>query len=132
MEFKIRNLMKSPLVTTTKNATIDYVRELMERKHIQAVPIVKDINNLEIEGIITSSDLRGIGDGSAIVENYMSNDVYRVKVETDPEIAARIMLEEGIHHLLVEEDNQVVGMLSSLDFVRLVAEKNFQQMYFLL
>lgn len=132
MEFKIKNLMKSPLVTTTKNATIDYVRELMERKKIQAVPIVKDTNSLEIIGIITSSDLRGIGDGKSLVADYMSNDTYRVDIESDPEIAARIMLEEGVHHLLVERENQVIGMLSSLDFVRLVAEKNFQQMYFLL
>lgn len=132
MEFKIKNLMKSPLVTTVKTATIDYVRELMERKRIQAVPIVKDKDNLAIIGIITSSDLRGISDGSAIVADYMTNDTHQVDIDADPEIAARIMLEEGVHHLLVEENNQVIGMLSSLDFVRLVAEKNFQQMYFLL
>ena len=132
MEFKIKNLMKSPLVTTVKTATIDYVRELMERKKIQAIPIIKDINNLKIEGIITSSDMRGISDGKALVEDYMTNETYRVSIEADPEIAARIMLEEGVHHLLVEDNNQVVGMLSSLDFVRLVAEGNFKEMQFLL
>lgn len=132
MDFKIKNLMKSPLVTTTKDASIDYVQELMERKKIQAVPIVKDTNNLEIIGIITSSDIRGISDGSANVATYMSTYVHRVKIESDPEIAARIMLENEVHHLLVEKENQVIGMLSSLDFVRLVAEKNFQEMSFLL
>ena len=41
MEFKVKDLMKSPLVTTPKTSTIDYVRELMERKNIQAIPVVE-------------------------------------------------------------------------------------------
>ncbi len=125
MDFKVKDLMMSPLVTTTKNSTIDYARELMERKSIQAIPIVESKDNLEVIGIITSSDLRGISDGSALVEDYMTTDTYWVRAEVDAEIAARIMLEENVHHLLVKTDDQVVGMLSSLDFVRLVSEKDF-------
>jgi len=128
MEFKVKHLMKSPIVTTLKTSTINYVRELMERKRIQAVPVVESRDHLEVIGIITASDLRGISDGTAIVADYMSSDVYSVQVEVDAEIAARIMLEEMVHHLLVKEGDKVVGILSSLDFVRLVAEKNFQQM----
>ena len=125
MDFKVKDLMMSPLVTTTQNSTIDYVRELMERKNIQAIPIVESKDNLEVIGIITSSDLRGISDGSALVEDYMTTDTYWVRAEVEAEIAARIMLEENVHHLLVKTDDQVVGMLSSLDFVRLVSEKDF-------
>lgn len=125
MDFKVKDLMMSPLVTTTKNSTIDYVRELMERKSIQAIPIVESKDNLEVIGMITSSDLRGISDGSALVEDYMTTDTYWVRAEVDAEIAARIMLEENVHHLLVKTDDQIVGMLSSLDFVRLVSEKDF-------
>ena len=120
-------------MTTLKTATIDYARELMERKQIHSLPIVKSIEDLEIIGIITSSDLLGIKDGTALIEDYMTNETYRIAVDADIEIAARTMLQEGVHHLLVEDDdNKVVGILSSLDFVRLVAEKNFQELYFLL
>lgn len=125
MDFKVKDLMMSPLVTTTQNSTIDYVRALMERKNIQAIPIVESKDNLEVIGMITSSDLRGISNGSALVEDYMTNETYWVRAEVDAEIAARIMLEEAVHHLFVKTDDQIVGMLSSLDFVRLVSEKDF-------
>jgi len=125
MDFKVKDLMMSPIVTTLKTSTIDYVRELMERKNIQAVPVVESKDHLEVIGIITSSDLRGITEGTAKVADYMTNDIYWVKSEVDAEIAARIMLEEMVHHLLVKDDEKVLGMLSSLDFVRLVAEKDF-------
>lgn len=125
MEFKVKDLMMSPLVTTTKDSTIDYIRELMERKNIQAIPIVESKDNLEVIGVITSSDLRGISNGSALVKEYMTNEIYWVRAEVDAEIAGRIMLEEGVHHLLVKSEEKIVGMLSSLDFVRLVSEKNF-------
>lgn len=125
MDFKVKDLMMSPIVTTLKTSTIDYVRELMERKNIQAIPVVESKDHLEVIGIITSSDLRGITDGTAKVADYMTKDVYWVQAKVEAEIAARIMLEEMVHHLLVRDDEKVVGMLSSLDFVRLVAEKDF-------
>lgn len=125
MEFKVKDLMKSPIVTTIKTSTINYARELMERKNIQALPVVESKDHLEVIGIITSSDLRGIADETAEVGEYMTNEVYWVEAKVDAEIAARIMLEKMVHHLLVKDDEQVVGMLSSLDFVRLVAEQNF-------
>jgi len=126
MEFKVKDLMKSPLITTYPNSTIQYIRELMERKGIQAIPIVSDSGNLDVLGIITATDLRGINDETQQVAEYMTKEIYRVEAGVDAEIAARTMLEDNVHHLIVEENGKVTGMLSSLDFVRLVAEIGYK------
>ncbi|MCB0621410.1 MAG: CBS domain-containing protein, partial [Saprospiraceae bacterium] len=36
--------------------------------------------------------------------------------------AARLMLQHDVHHLIVVEQERIVGILSALDFVRLFAE----------
>ena len=56
------------------------------------------------------------------VRDVMIRDVVSVPPELPVEKAAQLMIERRIHRLPVVADGKLVGIVSSLDFTRLVAE----------
>lgn len=56
------------------------------------------------------------------VEDVMSRDLVTVSSWTPLPEAARLMLDHHIHRVLVVDDDDLVGVMSAFDFVRLVAE----------
>jgi signal-transduction protein with cAMP-binding, CBS, and nucleotidyltransferase domain len=53
----------------------------------------------------------------------MSTKLCYINKNDSTATAANLMLKNGIHHLLVREHNEVVGILSSVDLLKLVASK---------
>jgi CBS domain-containing protein len=51
---------------------------------------------------------------------------YTVPPGEGPHIAARIMRNHRLHHVLVVQDHKVVGMLSTFDLLRLVEDHRYQ------
>jgi CBS domain-containing protein len=123
MQILVKDFMKTPVVTTVLNSEAGYVRELMERKDVNAIPVVA-LNGAKahLKGIVTSTDLRGLEDESTLVEDIMTSNVLAIDKNADAKAAAALMLKHSVHHLVVMEEEEIVGMLSSLDFVKLVAE----------
>ncbi|KAA3633894.1 MAG: CBS domain-containing protein [Bacteroidetes bacterium] len=123
MNKTVEQIMAAPVVTTTLDSTTGYVRELMERKQVSAIPIVElDGDNINLKGIVTTSDLRGIKDESTEVDIIMSRLIESVSRDTPIKTAAKKMLEHDMHHLVVMEEGKIVGIVSSMDFVRVVSE----------
>ena len=56
------------------------------------------------------------------VEEVMSKRAFTVSRETGVAVAANIMRERRIHRLIVTDRTRVVGVLSSLDLLRVVEE----------
>ncbi len=56
------------------------------------------------------------------VEEVMSRRVYTVSRDTSVAVAANIMRERHIHRLIVSERTRVVGVITSLDLLRVVEE----------
>jgi CBS domain-containing protein len=56
------------------------------------------------------------------VRDVMITDVVTVPPETPVSKAAQLMIERRIHRLPVVENGKLVGIVSSLDFTRIVAE----------
>ncbi|MDS0296414.1 CBS domain-containing protein [Halogeometricum luteum] len=58
------------------------------------------------------------------VARLMSTSTHTVSPDTLVEDAAQVMMDEGIGSVMVvDDDNQVVGILTNTDFVRIVAER---------
>ncbi len=115
--------MSTPVVTTTIDSNVSYARELMERKNVNAIPVVDLGEQIHIRGIVTSKDIFGIPDESIPVTEVMSTDIFTVGSNSSIQAAAEMMFRNKIHHLVVMEDGRLVGMVSSMDFVRLIAEE---------
>ena len=92
----------------------------MDPFELRSLPIVDDED--ELIGMITSSDLIPGFSAKIPVSRIMSTKVYTVTPDTDVETAAQMMRQYRIHHVVVTDGNKVVGILSSLDLLRLIAE----------
>jgi CBS domain-containing protein len=58
------------------------------------------------------------------VARLMTSDLVTVSPETLVEDAAKLMLEKGVGSVLVvDDDNRLAGILTTTDFVRIVAER---------
>ena len=131
MRIQVKDFMITSIVTSTADKTVKEIRELMEYNGIHAVPIIayeKKLPNNEttIQGIVTTSDLVGITNDFAIVEDFMTNNVHIVHQESSAKAAAKMMLKHDVHHIVVMDKGHIVGIISSADFVKLVAEHSLE------
>ena len=69
-------------------------------------------------------DSRRIADQMTLmrVDEIMSRDVKSVAPSDDVEVVARMMAEQGFHRVPVLEGTALVGIVTTLDLVRLMAE----------
>lgn len=123
MKIQVKDIMSSPVVTAESGVNIAFIRELMERKGVSAIPIVEvEGEDIDVKGIVTVTDLRGVADENAPAEEIMTKNIQVIPKRTSAQAAAAAMLRNEVHHLLVVDRGRVVGMISSLDFTKMVAE----------
>lgn len=127
MRIQVKDFMSSPVIHCVGEQSVREIRALLAGKDIHAVPVIRydkqlPENQITIRGIVTSSDLSQNLDEDLAVEHVMSPFVHVVHMDSSAQAAARMMLKHGAHHLVVMEDGKIIGMVSSLDFVTLVAD----------
>lgn len=123
MNVKIADLMMSPVMTATPHQTMGHLKEVMRDNKASCMPVVNAEN--EAVGIITASDmLKDYADASP-VSAHMSEKVYTVPQYNDVSMAARIMRNHKIHHVVVTHEKEVVGIISSYDLLQLVEDHRF-------
>lgn len=123
MNVKIDELMVSRVLSATEHDSVGHVKELMNEHGISSTPVL-DAHGAPA-GIVTARDLLGDFPEDALVGDVMSKPVYTVPRYGDPSLAARIMRNHDIHHVVVTEDKAVVGILSSFDLLRLVEDHRY-------
>ena len=124
MTVKVNDLMSTRVVTAQPHHSVDHIRGLMERNHCGAIPVVGPDG--EPVGIITATDL--VHDqlkGGTPISGLMNKKVFIVPRYDGPHIAARVMRNHKIHHLVVTDEGEVVGMISAYDLLELVEDHRF-------
>lgn len=116
----VSDIMISPVVVTQNNKSLKHVRDLIERKKINAIPVLSMEG--EIEGIITASDIAQESDYTKTVSEVMTTKSYVISKNSGVQDAAKMMGKHDVHHLVVMDEGQVIGILSAMDFVKLVAK----------
>ena len=123
MNAKVADLMISPVMTTTPHQKMGHVKQVMRDNSASCLPVVNPEG--EPIGIVTASDLLGdYPDGSPVSE-HMTRKIYTVPQYNDVSIAARIMRNHRIHHVVVTHEQKVIGIISSYDLLQLVEDKRF-------
>jgi IMP dehydrogenase len=114
--------MSAPLLTISAKATVKEAAEKMHEHDISAlfVPV-------SATGIITSTDVvtavaEGVDPTETLVSDVMTSPVERVTASLPVEEAAAMMMNYGIKHLpVVDEDGDYVGIVSSTDVTSALA-----------
>jgi CBS domain-containing protein len=120
----VRDIMTRLIVKIDREKLVCEVEGLFISKKISAAPLV-DASG-KIAGLVTKSDINRFhfnnGDPYYTpVWEIASPVVATIDVSASIKDAATLMLERHVHHLLVVNDDNMAGILSSFDFVRLVA-----------
>ena len=123
MNIKVKDLMVESVVTTMPHKSIGHVQSIMTKNKIKSVPVVN--GDLEIKGIVTSTDLLDDHSEASPVSTVMSTRVYTIPPYSDVTIAARMMRNHGINHLVVSDEHKIVGVVSAHDLLKLVEDHRF-------
>lgn len=127
----IAELMQSDVRTVRSDASVAEVVESLADAHVSGLPVVDGAGRMI--GVVSASDVltaeaeaQGPGAGQVLLEHTTVRDIMTPRpltVAPDDEVreAARQMLYADVHRLFVVEDDRLVGVISTTDIVRAVA-----------
>ncbi|RLG91948.1 MAG: hypothetical protein DRO36_02900 [Candidatus Hecatellales archaeon] len=120
---KVRDVMKSPVVTVFEGDTALKTAKLMLENNIGSVVVV-DLNRKPI-GIITGKDLavrviaKKVSPSKAKNRDIMSHPVVIVSPDISLAEAAKRMKKFGVDRLLVIEEGEIVGIITSAEILEI-------------
>ena len=119
------------MLTVQENDTVSYVRDLIVEESIKGLPVVDAENRLK--GLVTQSDLFQIWDlmeRGWIQEAQFTNDteiskimvkkVVTVQKDDSLEEVSKEMVENAVHRVIVMDVDRVVGVISTLDLLKIL------------
>jgi CBS domain-containing protein len=119
----VRNHMSRDVLSVEPAEPIREVAQRMVERNLGAV-LVRDGGRLV--GIMTERDImRAVARGlhaDAVVADHMSNDPETIAPDDTTQHAAVLMIHGGFRHLPVVEQDDVVGVLSIRDLMRVSLE----------
>jgi len=130
-----QDVMSKPVLSTSPESSVDQLEQEFVRHGVSAMPVVE---HRQIVGIISRSDLMllpvlwaaiescaiaaGIsGPSRPIFRVYdlMNRDVVQCSPETELSQVAADMVDRHVHHVVVVKNGEPVGIISTLDIVKL-------------
>ena len=123
MNAKVSDLMAAQVMTATPHQTFDHVKSVLASNRGSCLPVVGPQE--EPLGIVTANDLLGGHAGNSTVSSFMTKKVYTIPENSDVSLAARIMRNHHIHHVVVTRKQAVCGIISSFDLLKLVEDHRF-------
>jgi signal-transduction protein with cAMP-binding, CBS, and nucleotidyltransferase domain len=114
---QVRNLMKAPVVTIEPGRSVREAARLMQDNVIGSVVVHEGGRAV---GIMTERDvLRAVAEGRDVeqtsVDDLMTKNLVTGAPNWDVVVAASVMTAHRIRHLVVQEQDRVLGVLSLRD-----------------
>jgi CBS domain-containing protein len=127
-KLKAEEFMETDLFTVQKDDLIDLVAELMDWRKIRYMPVEDTKGNLV--GLITSRLLLrhyakckrlNLSEEKTLVKDIMVTDPITVGPDTSIVQAMHLMRDNKIGCLPVTKDNELIGVITEMDFLRISA-----------
>lgn len=115
----VSDLMTTDIITTSSGDTVTAARRILLGAGLHALPVI-DASGTTI-GLVTLMDLDSAGTATEAVDFVMSQPVVTIDAGSAISAAADLMIDKGIHHLVVTEGQATIGLVSSLDLLQAVA-----------
>jgi CBS domain-containing protein len=133
MTISVADIMKKKLETIKEMASVQQTAQKMKEKNVSSLVVVDEAG--KPQGLVTERDLVTkicINNvlASAVTNNeIMSSPLLTISADSSPSIAADMMLQHNIRHLLVVDKNNItnarpIGIVTPLDFTRYHAPTN--------
>ncbi len=123
----VGQLMTERLETISPSDTAQEAAKKMRDKKVSSL-VVTDVEDKPI-GIVTERDLvrqvctKVINSNDVIIHHIMSSPLATIDANSSVEVAADIMIQNKVRHLLVVDENKVLGIITPSDFTGYLKEK---------
>lgn len=122
MHDPISSMMTTQTISVAMDASVAQVEEMMRKHQISALPVI-DNDEGAIIGIVSVRDLMRLHAEKRDPGVVRAWEICTYKpLEMNPEASvsdvAKMMVEKGVHHVLISEKKHLVGIVSALDFVK--------------
>ena len=120
---RVEALVKRSPVTIGSGATIRQAAEVFAREKIGLLVIAGTVSPVRAQAVISERDIvRAVAKGTALtaqLESVATKKLVSVRRSDRASKAVRLMVDNGIRHLVVEnDDGTLFGVLSIRDFFR--------------
>jgi CBS domain-containing protein len=119
----VQSMMQRNPLKATSSETVQTALNMMLSNHVSALPVVDE--NEQLVGIVSLNDLMPSAQerASEAVAAVMTEAPLTVGSDETLRESAMLMIQHQVHHLpVVSSDKRLVGVVSSIDIVRLVAD----------
>ena len=123
MTVKVQDLMSTNVITAQVHQTVGQLKEKMTKRSLSSVPVVS--TDSHPIGVVSATDLLAAEKEGTPISNIMTEKVYTIPEYEDVSVAARVMRNHKIHHLIVTQEQKVVGVISSFDLLKLIEGHRF-------
>lgn len=123
MAVKVKDLMTTNVITAQPHHTVAQLTGNMAKCSLNSIPVVSTDN--EPVGVVSAKDLLAAEKQGTPISSIMSKKVYTIPEYEDVSIAARMMRNHKIHHLVVTQEKKLVGVISAFDLLKLVEDHRF-------
>ncbi|HEY7442822.1 MAG TPA: CBS domain-containing protein [Vicinamibacterales bacterium] len=150
---RVKDVMNPDIMTVADDMTTDELVQYLAEREISGAPVVDgqghligvvsmtdigrhlaepsdfapsrppDFYNDTDEVTLEDLGQRYVEERAATVRDVMTPVIYQVEVTAPVAEAARIMIEHHIHRLVVTQGKEPVGIITSIDLLRVVAEQ---------
>jgi CBS domain-containing protein len=124
MKVKVKDLMSKSVVTAQPHQTVATIRDKMAKHKLTSIPVVS--TDKEPVGVISAADIVDVEKAGMPISSIMTDKVYTVPAYDDISVAARIMHNHKIHHLMVTDEKELIGIISSFDLLKLIEGHRFE------
>ena len=127
MEIKLNKIFSRNLVTILETDTIEHADQLMRRRQIRHLPVLDEKGFLV--GIFSKTDYLAlihleIDLKKIEVRELMSSPVKTFSVNAPVRAVAQLFVTQKISSGLIMDNNEIVGIVTSHDLLRLLAESD--------
>lgn len=142
MQFYVRDIMSTDLVTIQENTSIRDAIKIFSANEVTGLPVINQDD--EIVGVVSVSDLLENESGHTFyslpyredfelelikdskfydqpISTIMTDELFTVDPDETIAKMAAIMYEKRIHRVLVTEYNKLVGIATTFDLLKLLA-----------
>jgi len=118
---RVRDIMTTKVITLSRSATTGEAARKLSDHRISGAPVLE---GERIVGVVSKSDLldmrtRSSREGQLTVDDVMTHLIFGVRPGDPAMLAVRLMVEEGIHRVVVvNEAGKLAGIISPMDVLR--------------
>ena len=120
MTYLTKAVMSGGLISISEERDIITAESIMKVNKIRHLPVVNSEN--ELSGILSAKDVAKVKDKTKSIKSAMSAPVRTVKKNANIKSVIQIMLKHKISAVLVANDDDIVGIVTTDDLLKLLHE----------